>query len=102
MVCDSLISNLTITPRDITTANYIFGTDTFSLKRNMVQRQPNPVVSEYVGVPSEILKFNKQVSISANMIFVNGLEFLVSVLQSINFTMVQYIGSPTKYISSNF
>ena len=59
----------------------------------MVRQQTNPVVSNYVKIPKDILQLNH--SVAADVMFVNGMGLLVSISSNIKFTMVQYIWKKT-------
>ena len=91
MVRSNLIRNCPVQPRDISVAHKIFGPDVASLKGKTVRRRPEPVVSEYVHVPREILALNNEVEVAADVLFVNGYPFLLSVSRKIKFMTVEYL-----------
>jgi len=59
----------------------------------MTRRTPDPVVSDYVAVPPEILSANKHVTLSSNLFFVNKVPFFATISDHIKFTTVQHVSS---------
>ena len=50
------------------------------------------MVSNYIKTPKDILQLHKTVSVVADIIFVNSMEFLVRISRNAKFTAVQYLG----------
>ena len=50
------------------------------------------MVSNYVNILKEILQLHKTVVVVEDVMFVNGMAFLVSISVYVRFNMVQYIG----------
>ena len=88
MVCSSMIMNCPRTTRYIDNDSTIFGRDVHTLKGKTVRKQPGTVVSNYVKIPEEIKQMNRDVELSADIMFVNGLPFLVIISRRIMFTTV--------------
>ncbi len=68
-----------------------------------MQKTLAPVVSEYVLVPSEVVEWNKIVMLAADVFFVDGAVFLLSVSRQIKFITVEYVAtrmakSPSKHL----
>ena len=79
-----------VTLQDIEVAQKIQG-DNLSvpdLKGKTTKSKPPPVVSDFVKVPQEILDIHKAVIISANVFFVNGNPFLLTISWHLAFTTV--------------
>ena len=95
MVHAGMIPNCPITLDYIKNDNIIFGPNAPSLKGKMVRRKTKPVVSNYGKTLKEILQLHRTVSVVADIMFFNGMEFLVSISRHVKFTMVQYIGKRT-------
>ena len=87
-----MIPNCPVTPEYIKNSNTIFGPDVTSLKGEMVRWKPNPVVVNYIKIPKEILQLQKTVSVAADIMFVNEMEFLARISIHMKFTTVQYLG----------
>jgi hypothetical protein len=78
MVSGSLINNCPITTIDITNVHKIFGPDLASIQGKTVQRTPAPVVADYVAVPCLLVEQNGIVTMAADVFFVDGTAFLVT------------------------
>ena len=88
--------NCPTTKWNIDNANTIFGRDIHTIKGKTVRKQPGPVVSDYVEMPEEIKQMNRDVELPADIIFVNGLPLLVTILSRIIFTTVEYLDDRSK------
>jgi hypothetical protein len=95
MVRGNMIKNCPVTPDAITNACIIFGPDLPSLQGKTVQRTPAQVVIEYVSVPKEVVEWNKIVTLAADVFFVDGMAFLLSVLRQIKFITVEHVATRT-------
>jgi hypothetical protein len=75
MVSSNMILNCPVKPEDISAANKIFGPNVASLKGKTVRATQDPVLTEYVQIPREIVDLNKKVTITADIMFVGGGRF---------------------------
>uniref|UniRef100_A0A7S4MQV7 Uncharacterized protein n=1 Tax=Odontella aurita TaxID=265563 RepID=A0A7S4MQV7_9STRA len=91
MVRAGLNRNFPITPDAVTAANKSFGPEVASLKGKTVRKSLNPFVTKYVEIPKAILELNKSVTLTEDVMFVNGLIFFVSTSRRIKFTTIEYI-----------
>ena len=57
--------------------------------------KPNPIVSNYANIPEDVLQLYKTVPVAADIMFVNGVEFLFNISRHMKFTTVQYIRNIT-------
>jgi hypothetical protein len=73
MVSFNMIRNFPVKPEDISAANKIFGPNVASLKGKTVRATQDPVLTENVQIPREIVDLNKNVTITADVMFVGGL-----------------------------
>ena len=48
------------------------------------------IASNYLEIPEEILRVNKGLEVSADVIFINKLAFLVSVSKQLKFETIEY------------
>jgi hypothetical protein len=95
MVCERLITNCPITEQDIENANRIFGPDLANLRGKMIRTKPEHVRIEYVQIPWDFGELHKYVSLVADVIFVNGLPFLVTSSRGISLVTIEYLKSRT-------
>jgi hypothetical protein len=91
MVSSNMIKNRPVTYINITNANKIFGPDLATLKGKTVRITPPPVMIDYVQIPKEIMSLSRNVILAIDIMFVNGLPFMVSISRKIKFTTVEYL-----------
>ncbi len=95
MVCERLITNCPVTMQDFENANSIFGPDLANLRGKMIRTKPEHVHIEYVQIPWDFVELHKYVTLVADVMFINGLPFLVTSLQGISLVTIEYLRSRT-------
>ena len=93
MVCSKMTVNCHVTFDDKKNAKLIFGPDITSLKGKSVRRNPASAVTDYVDIPQEILESCKELEVSTDIMFINKLPFLVSIIRGLKFTTIEYLPS---------
>ena len=58
-----------------------------------MRRKPDSVAKDYVETLREILESRKELEVSMDIISVNKLPFLVSIIRGLNLTMIEYLSS---------
>ena len=91
MVSNNLIPECPITSTDITNARAIFGPDLPSVRGKTVRMTPAPGVADYVAVPQSLVDANKAVTLAADVFFVDGIAFLLTVAQRIKFVTAEHL-----------
>ncbi len=91
VVSNHIISNCPVTHTDITNAHAIFGPDLPSVRGKTVRRTPTPVVTDYVEVPRSLVELNKMVTLAADVFFVDGTAFLITMLRRIKFMTAEHV-----------
>ena len=91
VVSNHLISNCPINLKNITNSRGIHGPAVASVRGKTVQRAPAPVVMDYVEVPRSLVEQNEIVTLEADVFFVDGTGFLMTVLQTIKFITVEHV-----------
>jgi hypothetical protein len=89
MVSNNLIPECPITPTDISNARAIFGPDLPSVRGKTVQTRPAQVVGDYVAV--SLVDANKALTLAADVFFVDGTAFLLTVAQRIKFVTAEHL-----------
>ena len=84
MVRGGMISKCPMTPIAIQNAHQIFGPDLADIRGRTVRRPPDSVTTNYVQIPRVILRRHQLVMLAVNVMFVNGVPFLVSVARGLN------------------
>jgi hypothetical protein len=95
MVHEKLITNCPVTVHDIQNANQIFGPNLANLRGKTTRTKLEHVRVDYVKIPQVFMELNKFVTIVADVMFVNGLPFLVTLLRGISLVTIEYIPSRT-------
>ena len=62
-----------------------------SSKEKTVRQQPNRVQAEYIEVPDSTTERVVNLTVASDVMFVNGIPFVVSASRGVNFTMVGYL-----------
>ena len=82
--------NCPIDSTDVSNARAIFGPDLASVRRKTVRRNPKSIVEKYGAVPKELVSRNKFISMAADVFFVDGIAFLLTVVIKIKFVTVEH------------
>ena len=90
MVNSPSLKNCPVTDHDITNSRAIFGPDLPGLQGRSTRQKPKRVVSEYMGIPWAIYERYKYVTLTADVMFVNRIVFLVSLSRGIRFYTAEH------------
>ena len=82
------IKNPPFTIEDVINANTIYGCNVPTFKVKTVHQKPKRVRAEYLEVYDSLRESIGNMTFADDVMFVNGIPFLVSVLIWVNFTMV--------------
>ena len=91
MVSSPSFKNCPVTVNDVTNARAIFGPDLAGLAGRSTRRKPKRVVPEYMGIPRELYERHKYVTLTADVMFVNGIAFLVSLSRGIRMYTCEHV-----------
>jgi hypothetical protein len=95
MVRERLITNCPITVQDIENASRIFGPDLANLRGKRIRTKPEHVRIEYVQIPWDFVELHKYVMLVADVMFVNGVPFLVTSSRGISLVTIECLKSRT-------
>jgi hypothetical protein len=95
MVRGGMISNCPVTPIAVQNAHQIFGPDLAGIRGRTVRRPPDSVTTNYVQIPGVILERHQLVTLAVDIMFVNGVPFLVSVVRGLNLVTTKLTPSRT-------
>ncbi|KAI2501792.1 Reverse transcriptase (RNA-dependent DNA polymerase) [Fragilaria crotonensis] len=96
------ITNNPVTTEDIIVAEKIFGPDIGALKGKTTRRKPAPVVNDYVEIPKELIAAQREVTLNMDGMKVNGLSFLTTVSQNLQYRTAQYVKHQTAAVGQTF
>jgi hypothetical protein len=84
--CPVMVANINV-------AFKIWGKDVAMLKGKMVKKKPIPVVRDLVKVPKEFIKLHKDMTLTMDIFFVNGIAFVLLLSRIIYFTRVSHLAA---------
>ena len=90
-----MIMNCPVTIEDVIRAENINGPSVQALKGKTIRTKPIPVVSNYVAVPHAIFEGNRNVTLNVDVMFVNKIPFLASIIRNIKFTTAENLHNHT-------
>ena len=85
LVGRNLIPNCPVTVQDIKNAEFIWGPDLGSLKGKTARRQSPAVQTQSYPIPIQIMQQYRMVTLSADIMFVNRIPFLMTISRHIKF-----------------
>ncbi len=91
MLRSGMILNCPVTPTAVQNANQIFGPDLAGVRGRTVWRPPESVTTNHVKIPRATLEQHQRVTLAANVMFVNGVPFLVSISLGINLVTAEHM-----------
>ncbi len=95
MVCANMIKNCPVTESAVVNANRIFGPDLAGVRGQTVRKPPESVTTNHVQIPRVILERHQVVMLAVDVMFVNGVPFLVSASHGLNLITAEYTPSCT-------
>ena len=91
-----MIKNNQITHEDINLAERTFGKTIANIKGKTIRKNEKFENSNMIGIPEELIYKNKDVEISIDTMYINGLLFLTSISHDTYYRTAQYIPSKHK------
>ena len=95
MASNNMIQNFHITAYDVTNDHTMLSPKLSGTRDKTVQQKPDRVVMDYVSEPKDVPKIHKFITILADVMFVNGAPFLITIPHGIKFVMVEHIPTCT-------
>ena len=78
MVRSKSLDTCSVVADDITNARAIFGPNLPGLRGKTVRQRPERVVPEYLEIPLDYFRLHHFVTLTADVMFVNGLTFMTT------------------------
>ena len=95
MVSHKLLRNCTVKPLHVANADIMFGTDLSGVRGRTVRTKPERVETDEVEIPRDFYVLNRFVTLTADVMFVNGIAFLTTLSRKIRLTTVEHVPSRT-------
>jgi hypothetical protein len=95
MVHGGMISSCPVSANAVTNDHLIFGPDLTGVRGRTVWRLPESITTDYVQIPWVILEQHQFVTLAVDIMFGNGVPFLVSVTRGLNLVTAKFIPSST-------
>ena len=86
----NLLKDCPITNSDIINAHKIFGPDLANIRGKTVRRKPRHVNTELVDIPQALVDNKKNITLVADVMFINGVPFLVSSSRNMMLTTIEH------------
>jgi hypothetical protein len=94
-VSHTLLKNSQLTIDDLENSRVIYGPSVPRLKGTSVRHKPMRAEPNFVRIPRDIIDMNRYVTLVADVMFVCGLPFLISLSRRIQFVTVEFIPKRT-------
>ncbi len=91
LVRNNQLKNCSISVDDISNASSIYGKARPNLRGSTTRTKPTRVTPTVVSVPRDFYKLHRFVTLSADVMFVNGLPFLTTVSENIEFLTAEFL-----------
>ena len=95
MVSNTFLKNSPVKVDDVTNARTIFGPNLLRLKGGSTRQKPKRVESEYIKIPRDFYRLHKFVTLTADVMFVNGIPFLMTFSRNIRLITTEHVPSRT-------
>jgi hypothetical protein len=89
IVTSNQLPNCPVTRADIIAAEHIFGPDIGSLKGKTVRRRPHLAKPSIEPLPPQIMSRYRNVTLAADVMYVNGIPMLVTISRNLRFATVE-------------
>jgi hypothetical protein len=96
IVTHNLLPNCPVTKKDIMAAEYILGPDVGSLKGKTTRKAPHKVRRVVEPLPTSIMSCYRNVTICADIMFVNKIPIFLTISRNIRFITVEALPNRTK------
>ena len=80
MMRNTLIYNFLMMVDDVISSNKIYGPRIHYLKGETARRQPTQVVTDYISITTEVLKYHGDMTVAIDVIYTNKLASVVIIL----------------------
>lgn len=86
----NVIKNVPFDAKDLTNSNEIFGPDRGALRGKTVRQRPEKVRPQLLSIPPQLFERIKEVTLAADIMFLNGLPFFVTMSRGIKLITAEF------------
>ncbi len=90
LACLNLLKDCPVANDNIKNAHTFYGPDLTTIRGKTVWCKPTRVVTDYVDIPWALFDVNQSVTLATDVMFINLVPFLVSVLCNINLITIEH------------
>ena len=90
------IKNCPVTTEDINIWKKIYGPDVQALKGKTTRPKPKVAVNDYIEIPKEIVEAHKGIKLCADLMFIDGVTFMLTTSINLKFITIRYIPNRNK------
>ena len=94
-----MLRDCSIAANDINNAKLLFGPNFHAIRGKAARQSPQPATTRYIEIPKVIRERNRNVDISADVFFINGLPFIVTRSRQLKFITAEAINTRGKKCS---
>ena len=91
IIDNNMVKGLPITRQDVKLAEERYGPNIYAIKGKTTNRKVDHVVALITSIPKQLLKEYKNIMLCIDVMFVNGIKFLLTVSRHIDFVTAQYV-----------
>ena len=93
MLDSKMVTNCPVTSTDAIAAFKIFGKDLGSIYGKTTHSTPSTVSTDLIKIPRTLLRNHRELTVEADLMFINTLPFFVTISRGLTFITVQKIAS---------
>ena len=93
IVDNNMVKGLPITRQDVKLVDEIYGPNVYTLKGKTTNQKVDHVIAPITRIPKEVLKEYKNITLCIDVMFINGIKFLLTLSPNIDFVTAQYVPS---------
>jgi len=101
LVSSHMLKNNNVSPAAVSDARTLFGPDLANVRGKTVRIRPDPVVENYVAIPRDFVLANKHLTLAADVFFVDGIPFLLTLSRRVKFVTAEHCPVRTAVALSN-
>ena len=95
------VTNCPVNPIDVANADVIYGPNLGGVRAKTVRHKPERVHGETLSIPNDFYQLHRFVTLTADVMFVNGISFLTTLSRKIKLRTVGHVQTRTAALLNN-